>query len=50
MHSFKPNISFSWKKVAKKEKNGLFGLFLLFWVFETVGEFVGNGTLIIEER
>jgi hypothetical protein len=24
-------------------------LFLLFWVFETVGEFVEGGTLLIEE-
>jgi protein-S-isoprenylcysteine O-methyltransferase Ste14 len=46
----KPDISFSWKKVAKKEKNGLFALFLVFWGFETVGQYAANGTLIIEER
>lgn len=46
----KPNISFSWKKVAKKEKNGLFALFLLFFVFKTVEEFTKSGTLIIDDR
>jgi len=45
----KPNINFSWKKVAKKEKNGLFALFLLFWIFETVGKYAEKGTFVIEE-
>lgn len=45
----KPNIKFSWKKVAKKEKNGLFALFLLFWVFESVGEYVEEGMFVVEE-
>jgi hypothetical protein len=44
-----PNIDFSWKKVLKKEKNGLFALFLLFWVFETVGEYAEEGIFVIEE-
>lgn len=28
-----PKESFSWKKVLKKEKNGVFALFLIFWLF-----------------
>jgi protein-S-isoprenylcysteine O-methyltransferase Ste14 len=28
-----PNLSFSWKKVLKKEKNGIAALFGLFYVF-----------------
>lgn len=29
-----PSLSFSWKKVVKKEKNGLAALFILFFLFE----------------
>ena len=46
----KPSYSFSWKKVLKKEKNGLFALFLLFFVFETIGQYAADGTYIIEEQ
>lgn len=28
-----PDLSFSWKKVLKKEKNGLFAIFLLIYIF-----------------
>lgn len=31
-----PDLQFSWKKVLKKEKNGLFALFLVFYIFEVV--------------
>lgn len=30
----KPNLSFSWKKVLKKEKNGLFAIFLIVLIFD----------------
>jgi protein-S-isoprenylcysteine O-methyltransferase Ste14 len=30
----KPSISFSWKKVLKKEKNGLFAIFLIVLIFD----------------
>lgn len=30
------DLSFSWKKVAKKEKNGVFALFLLFCLFDFI--------------
>lgn len=36
----KPNLPFSWKKVLKKEKNGLFALFLVFSVFDVTGEII----------
>lgn len=40
----KSNLSFSWKKVFKKEKNGLFALFLIFCVFDVSGELIQNTT------
>jgi len=46
----KPNIYFSWKKVLKKEKNGLFALFLVFFIFETVSVFAKEKTFLIEEN
>jgi protein-S-isoprenylcysteine O-methyltransferase Ste14 len=36
----KPNMPFSWKKVLKKEKNGLFALFLIFCAFDVAGELI----------
>lgn len=36
----KPKYSFSIKKVLKKEKNGLCAIFLLFWIFDLVGDLV----------
>jgi len=38
----KPNMLFSWKKVLKKEKNGLFALFLIFSAFDILGEIIHN--------
>ena len=32
----RPKHAFSWKRVLKKEKNGLFALLLLFWMFHYV--------------
>lgn len=40
----KPDLPFSWKKVLKKEKNGLFALFLIFCVFDVSGEIIENQT------
>lgn len=39
----KPNLPFSWKKVLKKEKNGLAAIFLIFTLFDVVGELI-HGT------
>lgn len=44
----KPTQSFDWKKVLKKEKNGLAAIFILFWFFEFIGDFVENGKFTIE--
>lgn len=35
-----PKYPFSIKKVLKKEKNGLCAIFLLFWIFDLVGDLV----------
>lgn len=44
----KSSNSFNIKKVLKKEKNGLTAIFLLFWLFESVGEIVEEKRLIFE--
>lgn len=36
----KPSLSFSWKKVLKKEKNGLAAIFLIFATFNITGELI----------
>lgn len=46
----KPSIEFSWKKVAKKEKNGLFALFLLFCLFGLIGDIAEGQFSLAEER
>lgn len=38
----KSDLPFSWKKVVKKEKNGLFALFLIFAAFDILGAYVRN--------
>ncbi|GGG44680.1 methyltransferase family protein [Bizionia arctica] len=44
----KPKYPFSIKKVLKKEKNGLVAVFLLFWIFDMVGDFVEEKTIYFE--
>ena len=36
----KPNLPFSWKKVLKKEKNGLLAVFLVFSLFDVAGKLI----------
>lgn len=36
----KPSMPFSWKKVLKKEKNGLVAVFLIFFLFDAAGKYV----------
>jgi protein-S-isoprenylcysteine O-methyltransferase Ste14 len=36
----KPDLPFNWKKVLKKEKNGVFALFLVFSAFDISGEII----------
>ncbi|MGM0376369.1 MAG: methyltransferase family protein [Bacteroidota bacterium] len=38
----KPALSFSWRKILKKEKNGLFAVFLIFAFFDVSGEIINN--------
>lgn len=40
----KPQYSFSWKKVLKKEKNGLAAIFLIFTFFDITGELLERDT------
>ena len=40
----KSDLSFSWKKVLKKEKNGLAALFLIFCAFDVGGELIQGQT------
>lgn len=43
--SFKrPNTPFSFKKVLKKEKNGVFAVFLIFSLFDVIGEQISHHT------
>jgi protein-S-isoprenylcysteine O-methyltransferase Ste14 len=43
--NFKKSVfPFSWKKVLKKEKNGVFALFLIFSAFDVTGELIKNET------
>ncbi|NJM79848.1 MAG: hypothetical protein HC854_09955 [Flavobacterium sp.] len=38
----KPNLSFSWKKVVRKEITGIFLLFLIFFFFDYLGVLIKN--------
>lgn len=38
----KPNLTFSWKKVVRKEINGLFLLFLIFFGFDYLGYYLNS--------
>lgn len=40
----KSSLPFSWKKVLKKEKNGLFALFMIFTFFNVSSEFIDGNT------
>lgn len=36
----KPNLPFSWKKVLKKEKNGLLAIFVMLFLFHTINQYI----------
>jgi len=38
----KPNYPFSWKKVLKKEKNGLLAIFILLYIFHTIADSIDS--------
>lgn len=39
----RPSLSFSWRKVIKKEKNGLFAIFLLLWIMQCWQHWLQHG-------
>ncbi len=41
----KPNIWFSWKKVLKKEKNGFTAIFVTFFLFRMIKDYIENKSL-----
>lgn len=45
-----PDLSFSWKKVLKKEKNGLFAIFLLIYIFNCWTHFLTKNDFIQEKE
>ena len=47
-HYVTPSYPFSIKKVLKKEKNGLCAVFLLFWIFDLVGDMIENLSFTVE--
>jgi len=40
----KPSLPFSWRKILKKEKNGIAAVFLIFAVFDIIGELIKGET------
>ncbi|MCF7814627.1 MAG: isoprenylcysteine carboxylmethyltransferase family protein [Candidatus Cloacimonetes bacterium] len=42
----KPSKSFIWKKVIKKEADGIFALFCIFFFFDVVGKLIGKSSHI----
>ncbi len=44
----KPKYRFNIKKVLKKEKNGLWAVFLLFWIFNLAGDLISGGTFEVK--
>jgi len=43
-----PKLNFSWKKVLKKEKNGISAIFALFFVFDFTANIIEAGRFVIE--
>lgn len=45
-----PNLEFNLKKVLRQEKNGFAALFLLFFIFDVVGEYILYGNITFRNR
>lgn len=43
----KPSLPFSWKKIIKKEKNGINAIFTLFFIFDFVANILDAGKFIV---
>ena len=46
-HQLKAKYPFNIRKVLVKEKNGLWAVFLLFWIFMLIRDFISGGTFVI---
>lgn len=44
-----PKYTFSWKKVIKKEKNGVFAVFLIIWILRESGQFLLEQKVSVEQ-
>jgi len=45
-----PRYPFSWKKVLKREKNGINAIFLMFFVFDFIGNSLKAGKIVLEQN
>ncbi|NOR74310.1 MAG: DUF1295 domain-containing protein [Draconibacterium sp.] len=43
----KPSVKFSWKKILKKEKNGISAIFIIFFLFDFTGNIIDEGKFVI---
>lgn len=43
----KPSLTFSWRKVLRKEKNGIFAIFFVIFLFECIGDAIQTKTFIL---
>ncbi len=43
-----PKITFSWKKIIKKEKNGFTAVFIVFFLFRGIGDYIETGSLVLD--
>ncbi len=43
-----PKISFSWKKVIKKEKNGFVAIFMVFFLLRVIGDYIETESLVLD--
>lgn len=42
-----PNLPFSWKKILKKEKNGFSAIFVVFFMFRMIGDYISTGSIVL---
>ena len=44
----KPVESFSWKKIIRQEKNGFVAVFVVFFIFDAIKEYINTGSVSIQ--
>lgn len=42
-----PNLPFSWKKILKKEKNGFSAIFVVFYMFRMISDYISTGGIVL---